>query len=160
MVKQSFPPILHFEATVLILGSLPGDRSIAHQQYYAHPQNRFWKVLFELAKEKFSTDYKKRIDLLYKNNIALWDVCATAVRQGSMDTAILHEQPNTIHAALEEYTLLKKVCFNGQKAQKLYDKYFQRLPQISYHTLPSTSPANAQFTLEKLVTAWSIVKDE
>jgi hypoxanthine-DNA glycosylase len=158
MIKQSFPPILHLEATVLILGSLPGDLSIAHQQYYAHPQNRFWKVLFRLADEKFSIDYKERIDLLYRNNIALWDVCATAIRPGSMDTAILNERPNNIHNALKEYTLLKKICFNGQKAQKLYDKYFQRLPQIDYYTLPSTSPANAQFTLEKLVTAWSVIR--
>jgi len=159
MIKQSFPPILHMEATVLILGSLPGDLSIAYQQYYAHPQNRFWKVLFRLTNEEFSIDYKDRIDLLYKNKIALWDVCATAVRQGSMDTAISNEHPNIIHDILKKHVFVKKICFNGQKAQKLYDKYFQRIPQISYHTLPSTSPANAKFTLEKLVTAWSVIRN-
>jgi len=158
MFKQSFTAIIPQNAKILILGSLPGDLSIVHDQYYAHPQNRFWKVLFALFEQEFTTNYFEKIALLHQQQIALWDVCASAIRPGSMDTAISEVIPNSINQLLEEHPSITTVIFNGQKAQKLFDKYFRRQENLNYITLPSTSPANAQFNLERLLLQWEIIK--
>lgn len=158
MVKQSFPPVLPTLPRILILGSLPGDLSLAQQQYYAHPQNRFWKVLFRLFEKDFSPDYDARIRLLHTHGIALWDVCASAIRPGSMDTAITDVIPNAIDRLLTENPSIQSVFFNGQKAQKLFDKHFHKEEHLHYITLPSTSPANAQFSLDRLIQHWQIIK--
>lgn len=158
MLKQSFAPIIPCNPRILILGSLPGDLSIAKDQYYAHPQNRFWKILFALFEKEFSTDYNERITLLEGNQIALWDVCASAIRPGSMDTSITEVIPNPINQLLQDNPTIQTILFNGQKAQKLFDKYFSKQEDLIYITLPSTSPANAQFTLDKLLLHWKIVK--
>lgn len=158
MLKQSFAPIIPNHPRILILGSLPGDLSIAKDQYYAHPQNRFWKVLFALFEQEFTTDYSKRITLLHQQQIGLWDVCASALRPGSMDTAISEVIPNPIPHLLDEHPTISKFFFNGQKAQKLFDKYFKKEATISYITLPSSSPANAQFSIDKLLLHWEIIK--
>lgn len=156
MLKQSFSPIVPDTAKTLILGSLPGDMSIAEHQYYAHPQNRFWKILFHLFDEPFSSDYRKRQDLLLNNHIALWDVCGSAVRKGSMDVDIKEVSPNAITQLLTGYPI-ERVFFNGQKAASLFDKHFQRAPHILYHTLPSSSPANAQYSFDRLLEEWKVV---
>lgn len=158
MLKQSFAPIIPNQPRILILGSLPGDLSIAKDQYYAHPQNRFWKVLFALFEQEFTSDYSERIKLLHQQQIALWDVCASAIRPGSMDTDISEVIPNTIPQLLAENPAISNVIFNGQKAQKLFEKYFKKQENLNYITLPSTSPANAQFSIEKLLQHWEIIK--
>jgi hypoxanthine-DNA glycosylase len=158
MFKQSFAPITPNQPRILILGSLPGDLSIAKDQYYAHPQNRFWKVLFQLFGQEFTTDYSERIKLLHEQQLALWDVCESAVRPGSMDTAISEVIPNAIPQLLAENPTITRVIFNGQKAQKLFDKYFKKQENLTYITLPSTSPANAQFNLDRLLLLWQIIK--
>ncbi|MBD1430488.1 MULTISPECIES: DNA-deoxyinosine glycosylase [Sphingobacterium] len=158
MLKQSFAPIIPNQPRILILGSLPGDLSIAKDQYYAHPQNRFWKVLFALFEQEFTSDYSERIKLLHQQQIALWDVCASAIRPGSMDTDISEVIPNTIPQLLAEKPAISNVIFNGQKAQKLFEKYFKKQENLNYITLPSTSPANAQFSIEKLLQHWEIIK--
>ncbi len=158
MLKQSFAPIIPSQPRILILGSLPGDLSIAKDQYYAHPQNRFWKVLFSHFEREFTTDYSEKIALLHQQQIALWDVCASAIRPGSMDTAITEVIPNAIDQLLAEHPSITTVIFNGQKAQKLFEKYFDKLEHIQYVTFPSTSPANAQFNLERLLLQWEIIK--
>ncbi len=155
MLKYSFEPIIPVEPTVLILGSLPGDRSLEASQYYAHPQNRFWKIIFQNCHVSFTQDYESRIALLHYHGIALWDVCAHAHREGSMDTNISGVQPNPINELLMMHTSIGRVIFNGQKAEKLYQKYFKCLPEISYYALPSTSPANAQYSLFELQEIWS-----
>lgn len=158
MLKQSFAPIIPLQPRILILGSLPGDLSIAKDQYYAHPQNRFWKVLFQLFGKEFTTDYSQRIKLLHQHQIALWDVCASAIRPGSMDTAISEVIPNPIPQFLAEYSSITTIIFNGQKAQKLFDKYFKNQENLHYITLPSTSPANAQFSFDRLLQHWEVMK--
>lgn len=158
MFKQSFGPIIPTQPGILILGSLPGDLSIAKDQYYAHPQNRFWKVLFSLFEQEFTTNYSEKIKLLQQEEIALWDVCASAIRPGSMDTAISEVIPNPIPQLLAENPSITKVIFKGQKAQKLFVKYFEKQQNLNYITLPSTSPANAQFSLDKLIQHWKIIK--
>lgn len=158
MLKQSFAPIIPTAPTILLLGSLPGDLSLAQQQYYGHPQNRFWKILFHLFAEEYTTDYTQQVQLLQQQQIALWDVCATAKRPGSMDTHISDVIPNDIPNLLSGNSSIKGIFFNGQKAQKLYDQHFERDPQYSYCTLPSSSPANAQFSFMRLVEAWQIIR--
>ncbi|MFD1771058.1 DNA-deoxyinosine glycosylase [Sphingobacterium suaedae] len=158
MFKTSFAPILPENSKILILGSLPGDRSLAEQQYYAHPQNRFWKTIANLFNEPFPLTYPERIELLHRKHIALWDVCRTAIRKGSMDTDINQEEPNPIHRLLEQQPDIKTICFNGQKAKTLYDKYFDRQAHILYLSLPSTSPANASFNQQRLQEKWQDIR--
>ncbi|TDS17288.1 DNA-deoxyinosine glycosylase [Sphingobacterium paludis] len=157
MIKKSFDAIVPANSKVLILGSLPGDRSLAEQQYYAHPQNRFWKLIFHLFEEDLPTDYPARLALLHRHGIALWDVCQTAFRKGSMDLDILQEVPNPIPQLLETQPGIQAIFFNGQKAEKLFDKYFQRSEGISYYTLPSSSPANASFNQDRLLERWKTI---
>lgn len=160
MLKRSFLPIVNANTKTLILGSLPGDRSLEQNEYYAHPQNRFWKVIRHLYNSPNTTDYIDKVNLLLDNGIGLWDVCAEASRPGSMDLAIKDEHPNPIIALLEENPAIKLVVFNGQKAYNLYLKYFEKKENVQYLCLPSTSPANAKTNLEQLITHWrTIISD-
>jgi len=161
MHKESFEAIVPTRAKILILGTLPGDLSITQQQYYAHPQNRFWKVLSELYQETelIQSQYHDKIDFLHKKHIALWDVCATANRPGSMDNNITEVIPNSIPSLLKKNTSIHSIYFNGQKAEKLFNKYFSKDENLQYRCLPSTSPANAQFSLKKLIDIWQIIKN-
>ncbi|MDM1049586.1 MULTISPECIES: DNA-deoxyinosine glycosylase [Sphingobacterium] len=153
--KSSFPPIISADAKVLILGSLPGDLSLLQQQYYGHPQNRFWKLMHLLFEEELSGQYEDRKRLLLKNGVALWDVCATAIRPGSMDSDISEVQANAIPELLATYPGIKRVFFNGQKAMALHDKLLKRVEGVEYIGLPSTSPANARFHLALLKEHWA-----
>ncbi|MBE8714665.1 DNA-deoxyinosine glycosylase [Sphingobacterium hungaricum] len=157
MLKKSFDPIVSENAHTLILGSLPGDQSILLNQYYAHPQNRFWKVLFTIFEEPLSNNYLVRKKLILDHQLAVWDVCASATRKGSMDHAILQEVPNELEKLIVDKDI-KQVFFNGQKAEKLHDKYFTRLPHVNYQSLPSTSPANATYSFSKLCESWKVIK--
>jgi hypoxanthine-DNA glycosylase len=82
---SSFPPVISKRSKILILGSIPGAKSLEMRQYYAHPQNRFWKIIFELLNENFTTDYSEKIKILKKHHIALWDVIDSCERKGSLD---------------------------------------------------------------------------
>ncbi|MGE8292481.1 MAG: DNA-deoxyinosine glycosylase [Sphingobacterium sp.] len=160
MLKRSFLPLVNASTKTLILGSLPGDKSLELNEYYAHPQNRFWKVIRHLYNSPDATNYVDKINLLVDNGIGLWDVCAEASRPGSMDLAIKDESPNPIIALLEANPAIKLVVFNGQKAHNLYLKYFKKKENITYICLPSTSPANAKTNLEKLIVHWrAIISD-
>lgn len=154
MNKVSFPPIIDSQAQILILGSLPGDKSLSLQAYYGHPQNRFWNLIFSLLDLRPCSDYTEKIAYLQSNHIALWDVCASANRPGSLDSKIQDVIPNPIPELLAAHPQIQTVFFNGQKAEKLFDNYFQREPKLQYFCLPSSSPANALFNLDKLLKAW------
>ncbi len=157
MHKKSFPPIVNSLTRTLILGSLPGDRSLAQQAYYAHPQNRFWRIFIQIFNASASMDYSDKVNLLLENGIGLWDVCAEASRQGSMDLAIQNERPNQIIELLTKYPSITQIVFNGQKAHNLYLKHFEKKEGIIYRCLPSTSPANAKSNLESLIEHWRII---
>lgn len=157
MLKRSFLPIADNFTRTLILGSLPGDKSILQNEYYAHPQNRFWKVIRQLFNQPHASSYDEKINLLIQHQIGLWDVCAEAVRTGSMDLAIKDEQPNQIDDFLDEHPGIAQIVFNGQKAQHLYLRHFKKKAGIKYICLPSTSPANAKTDLANLVRHWRII---
>jgi len=153
-LKSSFAPIINERAKILILGSLPGDLSIAKQEYYAHPQNRFWKLIFQLHQQTWSNQYATKVQVLKDHHLALWDICATASRLGSMDNAIHTVIVNPINELLISYPNIQKIVFNGKKAQQLHDQQVKRSPSITYITLPSSSPANALWNFEKLIQIW------
>ena len=154
MHKQSFAAIISEQPKTLILGSLPGDLSLEVNQYYGHPRNRFWKMMFEIFEIEFSEDYEIRKQLILQNKLALWDVAHSAERKGSMDVDMKNVSPNQIDELLNEYPTIEKIIFNGKKAEQLFWKYFDKKTSIEYISLPSTSPANAQFSYERLLEIW------
>lgn len=156
-ICKSFLPNIDKNSEVLILGSMPGIKSLEEQQYYAHPQNRFWKLMGECCncKDLAKKIYPEKLKILLKNKIALWDVIATCNRDGSLDSNIENEIPNDIPKLLKKYNI-KRICFNGNKSYLSFKKYFpQILEQYNCYKLPSTSPANAKYKPEDLYNEWS-----
>lgn len=155
---ESFLPAITVHSEILILGSMPGVKSLEEQQYYAHPQNRFWKILALLCncEDLSNLEYDKKIQILLENRFALWDVIKFCNREGSLDTNIQDEIPNEIPELLAKYPNIKTICLNGNKAYSAFKKYYpELLKQYKCCKLPSTSPANAKFSLEKLYTEWN-----
>lgn len=164
MHAQGFPPIADAHARILILGSLPGQVSLQRQQYYAQPQNAFWKIMGRLFGTSPELPYEDRAQDLVRNRIALWDVCAAAQRPGSLDAAIVHSSvvPNDFAAFIATHPHVELICFNGGKAAELYRRLvLPGLPNtrraIRYATLPSTSPAHAAMPFEEKLTRWAAV---
>ncbi|MDR5659437.1 DNA-deoxyinosine glycosylase [Serpentinicella sp. ANB-PHB4] len=160
---KSFLPVIDHESKVLILGSMPGVKSLEENQYYGNARNHFWKIIYKLFNKEIEQDYNKKIKLLKGNKIALWDVINTCYRKGSLDANIIAEQPNDIVALLEEYPNIKFVGFNGTKAFTTYKKHIgiQSLTELEYAKLPSTSPIPGKNikTLEEKIESWSIILD-
>ena len=154
-----FPPSINEHSTYLILGSMPGVTSLAHQQYYAHPQNRFWPLMALLltGEAKPPLHYDDRLALLLRHRIALWDSIDTCSRTGSLDTAIHNIEANDFNLLLASYPQIHTICFNGAKSFQIFKKYNVRLLErndIKFYPLPSTSPANARWKLDMLFDAW------
>lgn len=154
---SSFPPIISEGSKILILGSVPGVKSLEMQQYYAHPQNQFWKIIFRLFEEDFTADYQKRTEIIRKNNIALWDVIDSCEREGSLDTKIRNEEHNDIMKILREHLTIKAVFCNGQKSFKNLKKILGKESEIPIFVLPSTSPLNT-VSFDKKLAEWEILK--
>jgi len=160
MRVHSFDPISNPASRVLILGSMPGKASLHAGQYYAHPQNAFWKILGGLLDFDPDTPYEDRIDCLRKHGIALWDVMQSCVRETSLDSDI--EESSIIANPFEDFLAvhpeIRSICFNGAKAETSWRKHvIPKLLQaggIEYHRLPSTSPANASIRYDDKVDAW------
>ena len=160
---KSFKPSVDYNSKVLILGSMPGVKSLEEQQYYAHPQNRFWKVMNILCNEpklhEFAYDLK--LKTLLKNNIALWDTIKSCKREGSLDSEIQNEVPNDIRKLLKKYPNIKIICLNGNKSFSAFKQYFPDLLEKYFcYRMPSTNPANARFNLEELIKEWEIIKQD
>lgn len=155
--SEGFPPIAREDARVLVLGSLPGRRSIDERRYYAHPQNAFWRIMREL----FGVDgaYEARCAGLVENGIALWDVLHSSVRPGSMDADIrLHgATANDFAGFFDNHASIELIAFNGKKAEQLFVKFVDGsgvAPGISRVGLPSTSPAYASMPFSGKLAAW------
>ncbi len=162
--STGFPPIVGLDATVLILGSLPSRKSLEAFEYYAHPQNAFWRIMGEFFGAGPDVPYAKRTNLLKRNNIAVWDVLASSDRPGSMDSDIdiATAKPNDFASFLTTYSTIRLVCFNGQKAARMFERMVlsrqnELQPDLRYETLPSTSPAFAAMSFEEKLRKWSIV---
>ncbi len=165
MYDSGFPCSSNNNAEVLILGSMPSRKSLATEQYYAHPQNAFWPIMGEQFDFDSCLDYEERLQQLRKNRIALWDVVHQCVRPGSMDNAIDMQSVvvNDFDTFFQTQPHIRTIFFNGRKAEELYNKLvLARLPvrfqQIKRHLLPSSSPANAGMSRIQKLEAWKIIK--
>ena len=120
---RSFPPVANPNATVLILGSMPGKESLKQNQYYAHPQNAFWKIMGELVDAHPHLPYEKRLRKLTAAHIALWDVLASCKRESSLDTHIRNEKANDFATFFAQHPHITHVFFNGAKAEQSFNKF-------------------------------------
>lgn len=153
---SSFQPLINEQSEILILGSIPGVKSLEMQQYYAHPQNKFWKIILELLNEEFTEDYSKRIETLQKHHIALWDVIDSCERKGSLDSEIKNEQANQIAELLEEYPNVKAIFCNGGKSYKNLQKLLGKNYRLPIFLMPSTSPLHT-ISFERKFEEWKRV---
>ncbi len=153
MISHPFPPLYDENSKILILGSFPSVKSREQMFFYGHPQNRFWKVISCItgAPLPVTTDEKKK--LLLSNRIALWDVLASCEIEGSSDSSIKNAVPNDITEILDHAEIVK-IFVNGKTAEKYYKKYVTDTVKREAVCLPSTSPANAAWSLEKLTDEW------
>ena len=150
---SSFPPFIEEKSKILILGSIPGAKSLEKQQYYAHPQNKFWKIIFELFDEKFTEDYVERIKILKKNHIAIWDVIDSCERKGSLDSEIKNEEANQIEELLESHPNIQAIFCNGGKSYKNLQKLLGKNFRVPIYLLPSTSPLHT-ISFERKLEDW------
>ena len=155
--KSSFPPIVDARAQVLVLGTLPGEESLRRLEYYAHPRNLFWPIIFGLFGASPPAEYEKRLAFVLERGIALWDVCGSAERVASADTMIRAEAPNAIPELLQSHPAISTVAFNGSTARRLYDRHFGRRPDLTYLALPSTSPAHARLGFTEKLAQWRVL---
>lgn len=153
-VSQSFPPIIGDTPRVLILGTLPSKVSLAKQQYYGHPQNKFWRIVYALFEEDYQEDYESKVIFAKEQHIAIWDVCYTALRPGSLDADISMEEPNCIGEFLNKNPSVSVIAFNGKKSEQLFFKYFKKREEINYLSLLSSSPANAAYSFVQKLENW------
>ena len=164
MIDTGFPYSASATAKILILGSMPGQKSLTARQYYAHPQNAFWPIMTELFNLNNGLSYKERLGALCERHIALWDVAHHCIRPGSMDHAIKTDSviANNFTSLLKTHPHIAAIFFNGHKAEELFRKLvLPELPssfqKIERCTLPSTSPAHARMNLKQKVSAWKII---
>ncbi len=148
-------PIFDSESRILILGSFPSSESRKQKFYYAHPRNRFWKVMAFLGKVQEPQDNEEKTRLLGSLHLALWDVVRTCKVTGSSDASITDVIPNDINTILKDTKIDKIVC-NGNTSYNLYMKYLFQNIKIQPEKLPSTSPANAAWSLEQLIRQWKV----
>lgn len=157
--KEAFhniEPVYDANSRILILGSFPSVKSREGQFFYHHPQNRFWKILSALTGDDFLTDIEEKRELLLKNKIAVWDVIASCKISGSSDSSIQDVVPNDINRILENAPI-EHIFTNGGKSYDLYRKYLLPVTGIPATKLPSSSPANAAWSLPRLIEAWKII---
>ena len=163
-LSQGFAPVARPDANILILGSMPGVASLEATQYYAFPRNAFWKIMGELFAAGPELDYMQRLETLMANHIALWDVIETCQRPGSLDSAISEDgmTTNDFSNFFTRHPHINRVYFNGQKAAGLFKKKVAPglIGHYEYHTLPSTSPANAGMNYATKLKAWSVIKTQ
>lgn len=161
--STGFGPVADPNAACLVLGSLPGRRSIDAGEYYAHPRNVFWRIMGELVGARPELPYESRLERLRVARIALWDVLASSVRPGSLDASIRTDtaEPNDFATFLANHRDIACICFNGQAAARLFRRYVANdanaaVSKLRQLTLPSTSPAHAAMPFEAKLARWNV----
>ncbi|RLL44938.1 DNA-deoxyinosine glycosylase [Oceanobacillus piezotolerans] len=155
---SSFPPVLPENPKVLILGSIPGKKSLEKKQYYGNPRNHFWPIMFRLFEREPVDDYYEKILFIKNHGIALWDTIGACYREGSLDAAITEEEPNNIPHLLGKHPSISLIACNGGKSYTTFKKYFPEIEEdiIKVIKLPSTSPIPGRYTksFDEKVDAW------
>ena len=166
MTDTGFPYSANRNTKVLILGSMPGRKSLIEDQYYAHPQNAFWPIMGELFGFDAGLAYEERLARLREARVALWDTAHQCVRPGSLDSAIKLETvvANDFESFFNTHQEIRAIFFNGRKAEELYRRLIQpnlspEFQQIEQYLLPSTSPANAAMSRAQKCASWKKVRD-
>lgn len=159
---HGFDPIENRNSRVLVLGSMPGLASLAAGQYYAHPQNAFWRILCELLQCDPASAYPARIAALKSARIALWDVLKSCAREGSLDAMIERDTQiaNDFRTFFRQHRKIKQVFFNGAKAEACFNRHVAgriNTGPIAYERLPSTSPAHASMSFARKLRAWRMI---
>ena len=157
MILHPIPPVFDENSKVLILGSFPSVRSREEGFFYGHPQNRFWKVTSSVFGEDTPSGTEEKKAFLLRNHIALWDVIGSCEINGSSDSSIRNTTVNDVSLILNT-AKIRSVYLNGRKAYQLYQKFMFPLTGREGICLPSTSPANAAWSTDKLTEAWKIIK--
>ena len=156
-IEHPFGPLYNQHSRILILGSFPSVRSREQQFFYGHPQNRFWKVIAALYGQETPATIPEKKELILVHGLALWDSIASCVITGSSDASIRDVRANNLRIILDSSPIERIFC-NGRKSYEMYQKYIQNDIQREAVCLPSTSPANAQFSLDRLIAAWAVIK--
>lgn len=162
---RSFKPVAQSDATILILGSMPGKVSLQQQQYYAHPQNLFWPMMGELFGASLDLSYEKRLGILQAHGVALWDVLKECYRASALDADIVEATilANDFAGFFSRHLDIQQIYFNGSKAEQTFRKYVLpglALKNIKLQRLPSTSPANASIPLGKKLEDWRQISSQ
>jgi TDG/mug DNA glycosylase family protein len=166
MIVCSFPPVAAPDARLLILGSMPGKVSLAANQYYAHRQNLFWRIMGELFDAGPELPYEQRLAILQQSGVALWDVLKECFRESALDSDIVEDSiiANDFAGFFAQHPHIQRVFFNGAKAEKAFRRYalptLIHSPALELVRLPSTSPANASIPLATRIAQWRQVKAE
>lgn len=155
---HTFEPIFDKNSEMLVLGSFPSVKSRENNFYYAHPQNRFWRVVASVYSCPVPKTVEEKKNMLLSNKIAVWDVIKSCEITGSADSTIKSVIPNDLSEILSVADI-KKIYANGKTAQSLYNKYIKKNTGFDIISLPSTSPANAAYSLEKLIKEWKIINE-
>lgn len=155
--EHTFGPVYNKNSKILILGSFPSVKSRELNFYYGHPQNRFWKLMSKIYNEEIGDEIDIKKQFLSKNNIALWDSLKSCEIKGSSDASITNVEINNIEELIKKSNI-SKIIFNGKTAYNLFVKNadMTKYSNLEIRILPSTSPANAAYSLDKLFDIWSI----
>lgn len=152
-IFHNIDPVYNENSEILILGTFPSVKSRQAEFFYGNEKNRFWKVISTVFCCPIPKTVKEKTELLLTHNIALWDVIANCSIEGSSDSSIKDVKPNDLGKILNVCNI-KRIFANGKTAEKLYNRYLKQSTGMKITALPSTSPANASFSLERLVCAW------
>jgi len=155
---RSFKPFVDRRSRVLILGSMPGPEALRKRQYYGFTGNHFWTILPALLGEKKTADYRKKLAMLRRHRVALWDVLESCTRPGALDSSIRDLTPNKIPDLVRRYPNIRAIFINGQFAHKIFLKKFAGEITVPVAVLPSTSPANAAMPVAEKVRRWGALR--
>ncbi len=157
-IKHPIPPVYDKNSKILILGSFPSVKSREGCFFYHHPQNRFWKTLAAVLEQSVPESIEEKKAFLLRNHIAVWDTIASCTIEGSSDSSIKNVIPNDLTKILSEAPIMQIFC-NGGTSHQYYRKYQEKMTGRSALRLPSTSPANAAWSLERLTKEWAIIRN-
>lgn len=157
-IKHPFPPLFDRSSKTLILGSFPSVKSREAMFFYGHPQNRFWRLIAALYGEEVPEDIEEKKSLILRNNLALWDSIQSCTITGSSDSSVKDVVPNDLSLILNNSRVDRIFC-NGALSHKMYMKFIFPITNINAVKLPSTSPANAAYSLDRLIDEWKVIKD-